>query len=36
MNPLLHFIFNRRSVRKYENREIPADNYFLANSYRIL
>ena len=27
MNPLLHFIFNRRSVRKYENREIPADKF---------
>ena len=25
MNPALHFIFKRRSVRKYENREIPAD-----------
>jgi nitroreductase len=24
MNPTLHFIFNRRSVRKYESREIPA------------
>lgn len=25
MNPTLQFIFNRRSVRKYENREIPAE-----------
>jgi len=25
MNPALHFIFSRRSVRRYENREIPAD-----------
>jgi nitroreductase len=24
MNPSLQFIFNRRSIRKYENREIPA------------
>ncbi len=24
MNPSLHFIFNRRSIRKYESREIPA------------
>ena len=24
MNPSLQFIFNRRSVRNYENREIPA------------
>ena len=23
MNPSLHFIFNRRSIRKYESREIP-------------
>jgi len=27
MNPSLHFIFSRRSVRKYESREIPADMY---------
>jgi nitroreductase len=27
MNPSLHFIFNRRSVRKYENREIPDDKF---------
>ena len=25
MNPKLQFIFSRRSVRKYEDREIPAD-----------
>ena len=25
MNPALQFIFNRRSVRKYEKREVPAD-----------
>lgn len=25
MNPKLNFIFSRRSVRKYENREIPED-----------
>jgi nitroreductase len=25
MNHALHFIFNRRSVRKYKNREIPAE-----------
>ena len=27
MNPSLHFIFSRRSVRKYENKDIP-DNLF--------
>ena len=27
MNPSLNFIFNRRSVRKYEGREIPADMF---------
>jgi nitroreductase len=27
MNPALTFIFQRRSVRKYENREIPADMF---------
>ena len=27
MNPTLHFIFSRRSVRSYENREIPADMF---------
>lgn len=27
MNPTLQFIFSRRSVRKYENREIPADMF---------
>ena len=27
MNPALHFIFKRRSIRKYENREIPADMF---------
>ena len=27
MNPALHFIFNRRSIRKYENREIPAEMF---------
>jgi nitroreductase len=27
MNPSLSFIFNRRSVRKYEDREIPADMF---------
>ena len=25
MNSKLHFIFSRRSIRKYEEREIPAD-----------
>ena len=25
MNPKLQFIFSRRSIRKYENREIPAE-----------
>ena len=24
MNPALHFIFSRRSIRKYEDRDIPA------------
>ena len=24
MNPTLHFIFSRRSVRKFENKKIPA------------
>ena len=27
MKPALSFIFNRRSVRKYESREIPADMF---------
>jgi nitroreductase len=27
MNPTLHFIFSRRSVRKFENKEIPADMF---------
>ena len=27
MNPKLQFIFSRRSIRKYENREIPEDMF---------
>jgi nitroreductase len=27
MNPTLHFIFSRRSVRKFENRKIPVDMF---------
>jgi len=27
MNPSLQFIFNRRSVRKYENRQIPEEMF---------
>jgi nitroreductase len=27
MNPALHFIFNRRSIRKYESREIPGEMF---------
>jgi nitroreductase len=27
MNPALHFIFNRRSIRKYENKAIPDEMF---------